>query len=152
MASEPQRLAAALETFRRLGAEPWTRRAEAELRACGVTAAAPTAPGALAGLTTQQREIILLASRGLTNAEIADRLFLSPRTVASHLQGFHKAIQAVGHRLRVVESAMRHMSESLAAAEKQSKVRGAAAPKPRRSLGGSRREKRAGAASNLRAL
>ena len=71
-------LAAALETFRRLGAEPWTRRAEAELRACGVTAVAPAAPGALAGLTTQQREIILLTSRGLTNAEIADRLFLSP--------------------------------------------------------------------------
>jgi DNA-binding CsgD family transcriptional regulator len=79
-------LAAALETFRRLDAAPWTRRAEAELRACGMTvAAAPAAPGALAGLTAQQREIILLASRGLTNAEIADRLFLSPRTVASHL-------------------------------------------------------------------
>ena len=31
-------LGAALETFRRLGAAPWTRRAEAELRACGVTA------------------------------------------------------------------------------------------------------------------
>jgi len=84
-----------------------------------------------------------------TNLTLIDDTF---RTVASHLQGFHKAIQAVGHRLRVVESAMRHMSESLAAAEKQSKVRGAAAPKPRRSLGGSRREKRAGAASNLRAL
>ncbi len=42
-------LTAALETFRRLGAAPWTRRAETELRACGVTAAAaPTAPGALA--------------------------------------------------------------------------------------------------------
>jgi len=79
-------LAAALETFRRLGDAPWTRRAEAELRACGVTAAAtPAAPGALAGLTAHQREIIFLASRGLTNAEIADRLFLSPCTVVFYL-------------------------------------------------------------------
>ena len=79
-------LAAALETFRRLGDAPGTRRAEAELRACGVTAAAAlAAPGALAGLTAHQREIIFLASRGLTNAEIADRLFLSPRTVVFHL-------------------------------------------------------------------
>ena len=30
-------LATALETFRQLGAAPWTRRAESELRACGVT-------------------------------------------------------------------------------------------------------------------
>jgi len=94
-------LAAALETFRRLGAAPWTRRAEAELRACGMTvAAAPAAPGALAGLTAQQREIILLASRGLTNAEIADRLFLSPRTVASHLYRSHPKLGIAGrHQL-----------------------------------------------------
>ena len=94
-------LAAALETFRRLGAAPWTRRAEAELRACGMTvAAAPTAPGALAGLTAQQREIILLASRGLTNAEIADRLFLSPRTVASHLYRSYPKLGIAGrHQL-----------------------------------------------------
>src|SRR6266536_3564322 len=71
-------LAAALDTFRRLGAAPWTRRAEAELRASGVTTqAAPTVPGALAELTAQQREIVILASRGLTNGEIADQLFLS---------------------------------------------------------------------------
>jgi DNA-binding CsgD family transcriptional regulator len=94
-------LAAALETFRRLGAAPWTRRAEAELRACGVTAAAaPAAPGALADLTAQQREIILLASRGLTNAEIADRLFLSPRTVASHLYRSYPKLGIAGrHQL-----------------------------------------------------
>ena len=79
-------LGAALETFRRLGAAPWTGRAEAELRACGVAAQTPPgAPGGLDGLTAQQREIVVLAGRGLTNGEIADRLFLSPRTVASHL-------------------------------------------------------------------
>ena len=79
-------LATALETFRRLGAVPWARRAESELRACGVTIQAlPAAPGALEGLTAQQREIALLAADGLSNGEIADRLFLSPRTVASHL-------------------------------------------------------------------
>jgi DNA-binding CsgD family transcriptional regulator len=95
-------LTAALEAFRRLGATPWTRRAEAELRACGVTTAgAPTTPSALADLTAQQREIVTLASRGLTNSEIADRLFLSPRTVASHLYRSYPKLGIAGrHQLR----------------------------------------------------
>ncbi len=95
-------LTTALETFRRLGAAPWTRRAEAELRACGVTTAnAPAAPSALADLTAQQREIVTLASRGLTNSEIADRLFLSPRTVASHLYRSYPKLGIAGrHQLR----------------------------------------------------
>ena len=51
-------LGSALDTFRRLGAAPWTRRADSELRACGVTAEARPVPGgALDGLTPQQREI-----------------------------------------------------------------------------------------------
>jgi DNA-binding CsgD family transcriptional regulator len=92
-------LGAALETFRRLGAAPWTRRAEAELRACGVTAQAPaSAPDALDGLTAQQREIVILAGRGLTNGEIADRLFLSPRTVASHLYRSYPKLGVAGRR------------------------------------------------------
>ena len=95
-------LAAALETLRSLGATPWIRRAEAELRACGVTAQAPTtAPGALADLTPQQRQIVILASRGLTNGEIADRLFLSPRTVAYHLYNSYPKLGIAGrHQLR----------------------------------------------------
>ena len=36
-------------------------------------------------LTPQQREIALLAAAGLTNKQIGDRLFLSPRTVGTHL-------------------------------------------------------------------
>ncbi|MFR9732050.1 AAA family ATPase [Saccharopolyspora sp. MS10] len=94
-------LAAALETFRRLGARPWAARAEAELRASGGGAPAPAAPGVLEGLSPQQQEIIRLAARGLTNREIGDRLFLSPRTVGSHL---HRAFPKLGvstrHQLR----------------------------------------------------
>jgi DNA-binding CsgD family transcriptional regulator len=95
-------LQAALETFRLLGAAPWARRAEAELRACGVTGPAPSAaPRALDELTAQQREIAILAGRGLTNGEIADRLFLSPRTVASHLHRSYPKLGIAGrHQLR----------------------------------------------------
>jgi len=92
-------LGAALDTFRRLAAAPWTRRAEAELRACGVTSAAPPrAADALAELTAQQREVVLLAGRGLTNAEIADRLFLSTHTVASHLYRSYPKLGIAGRR------------------------------------------------------
>ena len=92
----------ALETFRRLGAAPWTGRAESELRACGMTAQiVPVTPGLLDELTTQQREVAILAARGLTNGEIADRLFLSPRTVASHLYRSYPKLGIAGrHQLR----------------------------------------------------
>ena len=95
-------LTAALGTFRSLGAMPWIRRTEAELRACGVAAqATATMPGALAELTPQQRQIVILASRGMTNGEIADRLFLSPRTIASHLYNSYPKLGIAGrHQLR----------------------------------------------------
>nr|SBO96697.1 FIG01134847: hypothetical protein [Nonomuraea gerenzanensis] len=78
-------LTTALETFQRLGARPWIERAKAELRAAGIEAAASVVPGALTELSPQQQQIVQLAARGLTNREIGDRLYLSPRTVGSHL-------------------------------------------------------------------
>ena len=95
-------LTQALDTFRRLGARSWTQRAQAELRASGVAVtAAPGDRDALAALTPQQRQIVRLASDGLTNREIADRLFLSPRTVSSHLyRSFPKLGVADRHQLR----------------------------------------------------
>ncbi|MFD6725603.1 AAA family ATPase [Streptomyces sp. NPDC060131] len=77
-------LTEALEIFRRLGARPWIERARAESRAAGLDVT-DSAPDALTGLSPQQRQIIGLAARGLTNREIGERLFLSPRTVGSHL-------------------------------------------------------------------
>jgi DNA-binding CsgD family transcriptional regulator len=95
-------LAQALGTFRRLRARSWAQRAEAELRACGVAVGdAPGEPDVLSKLTPQQRQIVRLASDGLTNREIGDRLFLSPRTVSSHLyRSFPKLGVADRHQLR----------------------------------------------------
>ncbi|WP_113701405.1 AAA family ATPase [Nonomuraea lactucae] len=78
------KLLAAAETFKRLGARPWAERSQEELRAAGVDTQ-PATPEALTMLTPQQQHIIRLAARGLTNREIAEHLFLSPHTVASHL-------------------------------------------------------------------
>jgi DNA-binding CsgD family transcriptional regulator len=90
-------LTQALATFRRLGARPWTQRAEAELRACGVAGAdAPAERDALWELTPQQRQIVRLASDGLTNRQIGERLFLSPRTVSSHLYRSYPKLGVAG--------------------------------------------------------
>jgi DNA-binding CsgD family transcriptional regulator len=74
----------ARQAFAEMDAGPWIARAAAELRAAGervprITDRAGTA------LTAQEREIAALAATGLTNKEIGERLYLSPRTVSTHL-------------------------------------------------------------------
>ncbi|MFE1796429.1 ATP-binding protein [Streptomyces sp. NPDC059517] len=79
-------LSAALEVFENLGTRPWTERTLAELRAAGVHATAtPGQETDLSELTPQQLQIARLAAAGLTNREIGERIFLSPRTVGFHL-------------------------------------------------------------------
>jgi len=95
-------LADALEAFRALKARSWAHRAETELRACGIAATGiPVVVDGLRELTPQQRQIVGLAARGLSNRAIAERMFLSPRTVASHLyRSFPKLGVASRHQLR----------------------------------------------------
>ncbi|WP_426504370.1 AAA family ATPase [Dactylosporangium sp. McL0621] len=77
-------LRAALDTLDGLGAQPWLRRARHELRATGL--ADTTRPDTqTVSLTAQERQIAELAATGLTNKQIAQRLFLSHRTVGAHL-------------------------------------------------------------------
>ncbi|QMU69810.1 LuxR family transcriptional regulator [Streptacidiphilus sp. P02-A3a] len=77
-------LGAAHDDFRRLGALTWAHRAATGLRALGLVP-----PGADTGgyqlLTARELKIARLAAEGLSNKEIGDRLFMSHRTVASHL-------------------------------------------------------------------
>ena len=77
-------LQAALTAFQKLGAAPWAARAELELRATGAIRTPSSARGA-ESLTPQELQIARLAASGLTNKQIAERLYLSPRTVGGHL-------------------------------------------------------------------
>lgn len=77
-------LGAALDTFEQLRAEPWAERTRRELRASGEHRRAQT-PEARDELTPQERQIATLAAEGRTNREIGALLFLSPRTIETHL-------------------------------------------------------------------
>ncbi|GII59236.1 LuxR family transcriptional regulator [Planotetraspora thailandica] len=77
-------LRAARATFDALGARTWAQRADQELRATGERGWQPTSnPREL--LSPQEAQIAELAAQGLSNREIGQRLFLSHRTVSSHL-------------------------------------------------------------------
>jgi DNA-binding CsgD family transcriptional regulator len=74
----------ALDGFRVLGAQTWVERSESELRAAGAASGKPRADAA-ASVTPQELEIARLAAQGLTNKQIGEKLFLSHRTVSTHL-------------------------------------------------------------------
>jgi DNA-binding CsgD family transcriptional regulator len=77
-------LSAALDEFRRLGAPTWADRAATALRATGQVRQ-HTGSHAYQELTPQEREIAQLAAAGLSNKQIGERLYMSHRTVGSHL-------------------------------------------------------------------
>lgn len=77
-------LRAARETFDALGVIAWADRARTELRASGETSPRRTAD-ARDQLTPHELSIAELAAEGLTNKEIGQRLYLSHRTVSTHL-------------------------------------------------------------------
>ncbi len=74
----------AIDLFDALGATRWGERARQELRATGEKVGPRTAD-ARDHLTPQELQIAQLAAAGLSNREIGERLFLSHRTVGSHL-------------------------------------------------------------------
>jgi DNA-binding CsgD family transcriptional regulator len=77
-------LRAARDAFEALGTAPWSERARQELRASGEQSRRRT-PDARDELSAQELQIAHMAADGLTNREIGQRLFLSHRTVSSHL-------------------------------------------------------------------
>jgi DNA-binding CsgD family transcriptional regulator len=77
-------LRAARDSFDALGCVPWGEQARRELRASGERSRRRL-PEARDQLTAQELQIAQLAAEGLSNREIGERLFLSHRTVGTHL-------------------------------------------------------------------
>jgi DNA-binding NarL/FixJ family response regulator len=69
----------ALSEFTAMGAEPWRARAAAALARINIRPHAPTE------LTETERRVAELAATGLTNRQVADRLFLATKTVEANL-------------------------------------------------------------------
>jgi DNA-binding CsgD family transcriptional regulator len=75
----------ALEIFAFLGARLWARQAREQL-------ARIDAARERGGLTPTQRKVAELAASGLTNRQVADRLFMSAHTVEAHLSAIYRAL------------------------------------------------------------
>jgi DNA-binding CsgD family transcriptional regulator len=76
-------LRTAMETFERLDAVPWATRARTELRASGETVRRHDNS---IRLTPQELQVAQLVATGASTKTVAAQLYLSPRTVDSHLR------------------------------------------------------------------
>lgn len=82
---------AALAIFQRLEFRPDIDRAASLLRSLGVVVRSPgggqsvAGQGAVANLSRREREVLPLLAEGLTNAEIAKRLFITAKTAEHHV-------------------------------------------------------------------
>ena len=88
-AREPLR--AALGVFERLGATPWTERTRMELEATGEQVRRSEEP-AMRRLTPQELQVALVVARGATNREAGAALFLSPKTIETHLGRIYRKV------------------------------------------------------------
>jgi DNA-binding CsgD family transcriptional regulator len=102
----------ALTSFERLGATRDADAAAGFLRELGV--GGRTGPKLLAGLSKREVEVLRLLGEGLTNAEIAARLYISTKTVATHVGNIFAKL-LLRNRAEAAAYAQRHLTEDATA-------------------------------------
>src|SRR5205823_6961665 len=90
-------LRTALELARAGGARALARRAAGELAATGERVRPPAATGVEA-LTPSELRVATLAAEGRSNAEIAQALFLTVKTVETHLSNAYRKLDIRSRR------------------------------------------------------
>lgn len=95
----------AFAEFARLGAQPMMARVTQKLRVLGA-ASLPRGPRPATridpdGLTLREQHVLELMADGQTNAQIAARLFISPRTVAQHVSSILTKLDVSSRQLAV---------------------------------------------------
>ena len=93
---------AGLDGLDRLGADAVAAKVRQDLRRRGAATIPPRRRKATltnpAGLTSREVEILRLLADGSTNAEIAQRLFISAKTVDHHVSALLSKLQVTGRR------------------------------------------------------
>jgi ATP/maltotriose-dependent transcriptional regulator MalT len=87
-------VAGALQVLDRLQAKPQADRARAVLRQLGRRPATPSGEHEKHRLSVREDEVARLVAQGLSNAEIGERLFITTRTVATHLQHIYRRLES----------------------------------------------------------
>jgi DNA-binding NarL/FixJ family response regulator len=98
----------ALARFEQLSAAPYADDAARFLRELGVTAR--SAPRSKGTLTQRERQVLGLLAEGLTNEQIATRLYVSTRTAEHHVSNILSKL-GVRNRASAVAYAIRHPVE-----------------------------------------
>jgi DNA-binding CsgD family transcriptional regulator len=87
-----EQLVRASATFHALGATIWAQRAERELAAAGYSRRTPAEHSPWAELTAAETRVAQVIVEGATYDEAASALFVSPRTVESHLRQIYRKV------------------------------------------------------------